>query len=320
MARLQVICVLCAAAFILNFGTAFAQDYPNKPIRMFTAGVGGGNDFLARLIAPGLSSSMGQPIVIENRGGAVTGPGDTVAKAAPDGYTLLLIGSNLWISPFLQKTPYDPVRDFAPVTMVGTVSNVLVVHPSVPARTVQELIALARQSPGQLTFASAGNGSSQHLSGEMFKVMTGVDMLHVPYKGAAPAVADILAGHVKLGFHNMPDVVPHLKSGGLRAIAVTASKRAAALPEVPTIAEAGVPGYAAEVWFGVFAPAGTPRPVVDRLHAELSNALTDPEIKGKLDALGNEVSGIGPDAFAAYVKTEVTRWAEIVSKAGVKSN
>ncbi len=325
-AALSLACaaVLSAAGFALQPLPAAAQAYPSQTVKLISPWPpGGSNDTFSRLIASRLSPALGQPVIVENRPGATGTLGvGQVARAPADGYTIVMGSSptHATAAAIYPTLTYDPVRDFAPVTMVGTVSNVLVVHPSVPAKTVRELIALAKQSPGTLTFSSSGNGSSQHLSGEMFKVMAGVDMLHVPYKGAAPAVADILAGHVKLGFHNMPDVVPHLKTGGLRAIAVTAARRAAALPDVPTIAESGVPGYAAEVWFGVFAPAGTPRPVIDRLHSEISRALADTEIKGKLDALGNEVSGMGPDAFAAYVKTEVTRWAEIVRKAGVKSN
>ena len=321
---LQLGLALLASIVALHPLQAVAQSFPEHPIKLISPWPpGGSNDTFSRLIASRLNKALGQPVVVENRPGATGTLGvGQVARAPADGYTIVMGSSptHATAAAIYPTLTYDPVRDFAPVTMVGTVSNVLVVHPSVPAKTVQELIALARHKPGELAFASAGNGSSQHLSGEMFKVMTGVDMLHVPYKGAAPAVADILAGHVKIGFHNMPDVVPHLKTGGLRAIAVTAARRAAALPDVPTIAESGVPGYAAEVWFGVFAPAGTPRPVIDRLHAEISKTLTDSEIKGKLEALGNEVSGIGPDAFAAYVETEVTRWAEIAKKAGVKQN
>jgi tripartite-type tricarboxylate transporter receptor subunit TctC len=330
MIRLNRVCspllvlMLVAAIGWMQPREARGQAFPEHPIKLISPWPpGGSNDTFCRLIASRLGKSLGQTVVVENRPGATGTLGVAqVARAPADGHTIVMGSSptHATAAAIYPGLSYDPVRDFAPVTMVGTVSNVLVVHPSVPAKTVQELIALARQNPGQLTFSSSGNGSSQHLSGEMFKVMAGVDMLHVPYKGAAPAVSDILAGHVKLGFHNMPDVVPHLKSGGLRAIAVTASRRTAALPDVPTIAESGVPGYAAEVWFGVFAPAGTPRPVVDKLHAEISQTLSDPEIKAKLDALGNEVSGKGPDEFAAYVKTEVSRWADIVTKAGVKPN
>jgi tripartite-type tricarboxylate transporter receptor subunit TctC len=308
----------------LQPSTAAAQAYPQQAIKFISPWpAGGSNDTFSRLIATQLAKSMGQPVLVENRPGATGTLGvSQVARAPADGHTIVMGSSptHATAASIYPTLSYDPVRDFTPVTLVGQVSNVLVVHPSVPAKTVQELIALARREPGQLSFASTGNGSSQHLSGEMFKVMTGTDMLHVPYKGAAPAIADILAGHVKVGFHNMPDVLPHVKSGGLRAIAVTAPRRAAAMPDVPTMIEAGVPGYEAQVWFGVFAPAGTPRPVVDRLHAEISKALADPEIRGKLEALGNEVSGIGPDAFAAYVRTEVGRWAAIVTKAGVKPN
>ncbi|HYF18945.1 MAG TPA: tripartite tricarboxylate transporter substrate binding protein [Ramlibacter sp.] len=315
---------LLASAAAVHPLHALAQAFPQQTIRFISPWpAGGSNDTFSRLIGARIAKSLGQPVVVENRPGATGTLGVAqVARAPADGYTIVMGSSptHATAAAIYPTLTYDPVRDFAPITMVGVVSNVLAVHPSVPARTVKELIDLARRSPGQLSFASAGNGSSQHLSGEMFKVMTGVDMLHVPYKGAAPAIADMLAGHVRLGFHNMPDVIPHLKTGGLRAIAVTAAKRAAALPDVPTIAESGVPDYQAEVWFGVFAPAGTPRPVVDRLHAEISAALTDPEIRGKLEALGNEVSGIGPDAFAAYVRSEVTRWAAIVAKAGVKPN
>lgn len=327
LSRLRLVLLgfaLSVSALTLHPREAAAQPFPAHPIKLISPWPpGGSNDTFSRLIASRLNAALGQPVIVENRPGATGTLGvSQVARAPADGYTIVMGSSptHATAAAIYPTLTYDPVRDFAPVTMIGTVSNVLVVHPSVRAETVQELIQLARQNPGTLTFASSGNGSSQHLSGEMFKVMAGVDMLHVPYKGAAPAVADILAGHVKLGFHNMPDVVPHLKSGSLRAIAVTAATRAAALPDVPTIAESGVSGYAAEVWFGVFAPAGTPPPIVDRLHEEISNALTDPEIKGKLEALGNEVSGIGPVAFGAYVKTEVTRWADIAKKAGVKPN
>jgi tripartite-type tricarboxylate transporter receptor subunit TctC len=303
---------------------ARAQAFPQRPVILVSPWpAGGSNDTFSRLIGARIAPALGQPVVIENRPGATGTIGvGQVARAAPDGHTLVMGSSptHATAQAIYPNLPYDPVRDFAPVTMVATVSNVLVVNPSVPARTVQDLIALAKQRPGALSFSSAGNGSSQHLSAEMFKVMTGVDMLHVPYRGAAPAIADILAGNVQLGFHNMPDVVGGVADGRLRALGVTGERRSAALPNVPTIAESGVPGYSAQVWFGVFAPAGTPRPIVDRLHAEISRAITDPEIKTKLDALGNEVSGLGPDDFGAFVRSEVTRWAEIARKANVQPN
>ncbi|WP_372624865.1 tripartite tricarboxylate transporter substrate binding protein [Falsiroseomonas sp.] len=284
---------------------------------------GGANDTFSRLIANRLSAALGQPVVVENRAGATGTIGVAhVARAPADGYTLVMGSSPthataLAIYPNL---PYHPVRDFAPVTLVATVSNLLAVHPSVQANSVRELIELARRQPGKLSFGSAGNGSSQHLSGEMFKVRADVDMLHVPYRGAAPALTDIVAGRVSLGFHNMPDMLPLVRSGQLRALAVTGERRAAVLPDVPTIAEAGLPGYSAQVWFGVFAPAATPRPVIERLHAEISRALGDEEIRSRLAALGNEVSGMGPEAFAQFVEGEVTRWADVVRRAGVQVN
>ncbi|WP_270933541.1 Bug family tripartite tricarboxylate transporter substrate binding protein [Falsiroseomonas oryzae] len=303
-------------------GTAVAQAWPQRTVTLVSPWPpGGSNDTFSRLIAQRLAAAFGQPVIVENRPGATGTIGAAqVARAPADGYTLVMGSSptHATAAAIIPGLTYDPVRDFAPVTMVATVQNVLVVNPALPVASVQELIALARREPGRLSFASAGNGSSQHLSGEMFKVMTGVDMLHVPYRGAAPAVADIVAGHIQLGFHNMPDVVTLVRSGQLRALAVTGERRAPVLPDVPTVAEAGVPGYAAAVWFGVFAPAGTPRPIIDRLHAEISRALADPEIKGRLDALGNEVSGMGPDAFAAYVRAEVGRWGDIVRRAGVQ--
>jgi tripartite-type tricarboxylate transporter receptor subunit TctC len=284
---------------------------------------GGSNDTFSRLIAARLAAAFGQPVIVENRPGATGTIGvGQVARAAPDGHTLVMGSSptHATAQAIYPQLSYDPVRDFAPVTMVATVQNVLVVHPAVPARSVAELVALAKAQPGKLTFASSGNGSSQHLSGEMFKVMTGTELLHVPYRGAAPAVADIVAGHISLGFHNMPDVVALVRGGQLRALGVTGEARAPVMPDVPTVAESGVPGYAATVWFGVFAPAGTPRPVVERLHREIAAALTDPEIKTRLDALGNEISGMGPEGFAAFVRTEVGRWGEIVRRAGVTAN
>jgi tripartite-type tricarboxylate transporter receptor subunit TctC len=303
---------------------AQSAPFPQRAITLVSPWPpGGANDTFSRLIGGRLAAAFGQPVVVDNRPGATGTIGvGQVARAPADGYTLVMGSSPthataLAIYPNL---PYHPVRDFAPVTMVATVSNLLAVHPSIPVTTVRELIELARREPGRLSFGSAGNGSSQHLSGEMFKVMAEVDMLHVPYRGAAPALTDIVAGRVSLGFHNMPDMLPLVRSGQLRALAVTGDRRAAVLPDVPTIAEAGLPGYSAQVWFGVFAPAATPRPVVAALHAEIARALGDEEIRRRLDALGNEVSGMGPDAFARFVEAEVTRWAEVVRRAGVQAN
>ena len=214
--------------------------------------------------------------------------------------------------------PYDPLRDFSAVTLVGSVPNVLVLHPSVPAKTVKEFIAVAKARPGKLNFASTGNGTSQHLSAELFKFMAGLDMVHIPYKGTAPALTELVAGQVDLAFENMPALIPHIQAGRLRALAVTTTKRSAVMPELPTIAEAALPGYDASVWFGVFAPAGTPRPVVDRLHGEILKALQTQDLKSRMVAMGTDVSGMGPDDFSAYVRKEIPKWANLVKAAGVK--
>lgn len=301
-----------------------AQTWPERPIKLVSPWpAGGSNDTFSRLLATRLTTTLRQPMIVENRPGATGTLGvGQVARAPADGYTIVM-GSSPTHSTALSIYPqltYHPVKDFAPVTLVGSSANALVVHPSMPARTVAELIALAKAQPGKLTYASTGNGSSQHLSAELFKTMVGVDMLHVPYKGAAPAISDMVAGHVNLGFHNIVDVLPHVKAGTLRLLAVTSAKRTKALPDTPTIAESGVPGYAAEVWFGVFAPAQTPRPIVDRLNREIVAALAEPEIRTKFDAVGMDVVGSGPEAFARYLQEEVTKWSDIVRRADVKPN
>ncbi|MBN9410559.1 MAG: tripartite tricarboxylate transporter substrate binding protein [Burkholderiales bacterium] len=317
-------CTLMAAMAAAFAVPAMAQAWPDRPVKLVSPWPpGGSNDTFSRLLATRLTTTLGQPVVVENRPGATGTLGvGQVARAPADGY-LLVMGSSpthATATSIYPQLNYNPVKDFAPITLVGSSANALVVHPSVPARTVAELIALAKAKPGTLTYASTGNGSSQHLSAELFKAMAGVDMLHVPYKGAAPAISDIVAGHINLGFHNMVDVLPHVKAGTLRALAVTSSTRARPLPDVPTIAESGVPGYMAEVWFGVFAPAHTPRPIVERLNREIVAALADPEIRSKFDAAGMSVVGNSPDEFARYVQEEVTKWSDIVRRADVKPN
>ncbi|WP_159592284.1 Bug family tripartite tricarboxylate transporter substrate binding protein [Hydrogenophaga sp. BPS33] len=312
------------ACGIAPIAHAQALAWPALPIKLVSPWpAGGSNDTFSRLLATRLTTSLGQPVVVDNRPGATGTLGvSQVARAPADGYTLVMGSSptHATAPSIYPQLSYNPIRDFAPVTLVGSSANVLVVHPSLPVRSVSELITLARSQPGKLSYASAGNGSSQHLSAELFNAMAGVQMLHVPYKGAAPAITDIVAGHVSLGFHNMVDVLPHVKAGTLRLIAVTSAKRSKALPDAPTIAESGVPGYQAEVWFGVFAPAQTPRPIVDRLHREFTQALAEPEVRGKFDAAGLEVVGSGPEAFARYLQEEVTKWSDIVRRADVKPN
>ena len=303
-------------------GPAAAQSYPVKSIRWISPWpAGGANDIFSRAIGQKIAESLGQQVLVDNRPGAAGTIGsDIAAKAPADGYTLVMGSSPTHaIAPALYPAlPYDPVRDFAAVTLVGSVPNVLVLHPSVPAKTVKEFIAVAKARPGKLNFASTGNGTSQHLSAELFKFMAGLDMVHIPYKGTAPALTELVAGQVDLAFENMPALIPHIQAGRLRALAVTTTKRSAVMPELPTIAEAALPGYDASVWFGVFAPAGTPRPVIDRLHGEILKALQTQDLKSRMIAMGTDVSGMGPDDFSAYVRKEIPKWANLVKAAGVK--
>ena len=301
---------------------ATAQAYPAKPIRWISPWpAGGANDIFSRAIGQKIGESLGQQVLVDSRPGAAGTIGsDIAAKAPADGYTLVMGSSPTHaIAPALYPAlPYDPLRDFSAVTLVGSVPNVLVLHPSVPAKTVKEFIAVAKARPGKLNFASTGNGTSQHLSAELFKFMAGLDMVHIPYKGTAPALTELVAGQVDLAFENMPALIPHIQAGRLRALAVTTTKRSAVMPELPTIAEAALPGYDASVWFGVFAPAGTPRPVIDRLHGEILKALQTQDLKSRMIAMGTDVSGMGPDDFSAYVRKEIPKWANLVKAAGVK--
>ena len=303
-------------------GPAKAQDYPTKPIRLVVPfAAGGATDVLARLVGERLTASLGQQVVVDNRPGAGGNIGsDLVARAEPDGYTILMgaVGTHAINPSLYPKMPYDPVKDFAPVTLVASVPNVLVVNPEVPANSVQELIDLAKAKPGELNFASSGNGTSIHLSGELFKAMTGTDIVHVPYKGSGPAVTDLLGGQVQMMFDNMPSSLPHVKAGKLRALGVTSAKRSPALPEVPTIAEAGVPGYDATSWFGILAPAGTPEPVVTRLQGAIVQALGEPEMRQRMADLGAEPVGDTPAEFGQFIAAEIAKWAKVVNDAGVK--
>ena len=316
--------ILAASILGCAFGAAVAQPYPAKPVRWVSPWPpGGANDIFSRAIAQKLAEAFGQPVVVENRPGAAGAIGtEAVAKAPADGYVLTLGSSPTHaIAPSLNPNlPYDPLRDFEAVTLVAVVPNVLVVNPSLPVTSVRELIALAKQRPGTLNFASAGNGTSQHLSAELFKVMAGVNMVHIPYKGTAPALAELLAGQVQLAFDNIPALLPHIQAGRLRALAVTPATRSVSLPDLPTVAEAGLPGYDASVWFGVFVPAGTPRPVVQRLHAEIARALAAPDLKGRMAAMGAEVSGMGPDEFREFWRKEIPKWAGVVKAADIKGN
>jgi tripartite-type tricarboxylate transporter receptor subunit TctC len=302
--------------------TAGAQVYPTKPIRLVVPfPPGGTTDILAREVGQRLSLSLGQSVVVDNRPGAAGNIGsELVAKSAPDGYTLLMatVGTHAINPSLYAKLPYDHVKDFAPVILVASVPNVLEVTPSLPVYSVADLIKLAKEKPGQINFASSGSGTSIHLSGELFKTMAGVDMTHVPYKGSAPALADLIGGQVQVMFDNLPSSLPQIKAGKLRAIAVTSAERAPALPNVPTIAESGLPGFEATSWFGLVAPAGTPPAIVVRINTDVNQWLQSSEAKEKLLAQGAVAAGGTPEQFAAYIHAETEKWARVVKASGAR--
>ena len=312
---------LCALCALFAGGEAAAQAWPVKPVRLVVpSSPGGGTDISARLIAPRLSQELGQQVVVENRAGAGTMIGsEAVARAAPDGYTILMGISTLTINPhILRKLSFDAMKDLAPVSQAVVLPNMLVSHPSLPAKSVKELVAFARARPGQLNFGSAGVGTNPHLCMELFLAMTGAKMVHVPYKGVGPASVDLVAGHVSLMMANMLTAGPHMKSGRLRGYGVTGSRRSAAAPGYPTIAEAGVPGYEAVQWYGVLVPAATPREIVTRLHGALARALGDPAMKERFAADGAETIGNTPEEFAAVMRNDFVKWGKVVKAAGIK--
>lgn len=303
-------------------GSAFAQGYPAKPIRIVVPfAPGGATDLIARVVGQKIGDSMGQQVTIENRLGASGMIGaDHVAKSPPDGYTLLMASTaEIAINPSLYpKMTYDPAKDLAPVTLAGVTPLILVVNPGSPAGSVAELVAHAKAKSGSLSYASAGNGSVQHLSGELLKMLTSIDMVHVPYKGAAPALSDLLGNQVGLFFSGMPPAMPHVKSGKLRALAVTTSKRSPAAPDVPTMAEAGVAGFDISNWFGVFAPAGTPDDVLNKLNAEIVKALALPDVKERLSSQGAETVGNTRGEFTAFIRAEMVKYEKLIRMSGAK--
>ena len=311
-----------ALVAMLAATSAFAQTYPSKPIRIVVPYPPGGfNDTLGRTLAAKFTESWGQPAVVENKPGGNTLIGsDFVAKSAPDGYTLLVVAFPFSVVPSLFKTmPYDTVKDFAPVILAATSPNLLVVNPQLPVKSVGELVALAKAKPGTLSYASTGNGSSNHISMELFKTLAGVDIVHIPYKGSAPAVTDLLGGQVMLMFDNVPNVLPQVKAGRLRALGTSGAQRSALAPDVPTVAEAGVPGYELTVWFGLVAPAGTPREVVQKLNAEVAKILAMPDVRERFMAQGVEPLGSTPEQFGEHIKAQMTKWSKVVRDAGVKA-
>jgi len=320
---LLLIVICSSAAFAQNSGST-AADYPNRPIRLIAPfATGGSTDVLARAIAPELSKRLGQQVIVENRTGAGGNIGiDAVAKAAPDGYTIGMAspGPIVVNVTLLSSLPYDPIKDLAPIAMVADLPIVLVANSSVQANNVKELIALERANPGKLSFASAGTGTTMHLSGELFNVMAGTKLVHVPYRGGGAAIADILGGQVQLGFLDLPSVAGQVKGGRIKLLAVGNNKRAQSEPELPTIAESGVAGYETSGWFGVVAPARTPAAIIARLNTEIVNVLNMPSVRDYLLKQGIEPRTSTPEQFAAFIKSEIPKWAEVIRFAGVKVN
>ena len=313
-------CVL-ASALVVTLPAA-AQDYPKRPIELVVPFVAGGTtDNIARLMAQRFSESWGQTVVVNNRaGGGSTIGTNAVAKAPPDGHTLLVTTIGFAINAGLQKLPYDPIGDFTPIAELASLPLVLVVHASVPATNLQEFIALAKSKPGGWDYASSGTGTSPHLAAEMFKSMAGIELVHVPFKGNAEAMNSLMGGHVKIYFALVPAVLQHIKTGALRAIAVTTEERLPYLPDVPTIAELGFPGYEISSWQGVFAPAGTPKDVVGKINGELVRMLNVPEIRRRILQDGADPVGSTPDAFATRVKNEITKWTKVIKTSGIQAS
>jgi len=318
--------LLAAATSVMavSTGSVWAQTpaspFPSKPIRIVVAlASGGGVDTTARFIGQRFTDAWGQQVVVENRPGAGgTIAAELVARSAPDGHTLLVNSSGHVITASLYRLSYDPVRDFAPITLAALSPSVLVVHPSLPVRSVKELVALARARPGELLWSSSGTGSAQHLAMELFVRLAGVKMLHVPYKGTAPSITDLIGGRVSVTTASIVSTMPQVRAGRLRAIAVTSNKRSQAQPDLPTVAESGVPGFGVDQWYGLFAPAGTPKEIVARLYGEVSRSLSQPEVREKLLGVGLEVVGSTPESFTDYARAEMNRWAKLVRESGVK--
>jgi tripartite-type tricarboxylate transporter receptor subunit TctC len=321
MKRQWSICIAATAALLGVAHHAAAQaPYPVKPIRLLVGfPPGGTNDIAARVLAPKLSEYLGQMVVVENRAGASTAIASELgARAAPDGYTLLLNAPNHATNPALRKLPFDSIRDFAFITLVAESQNLVVVHPSFPPRSIKELIAFSKkQPPGSINYGSSGTGTTVHLSAELFQFMTGIKWTHIPYKGGGPAVIELLAGQHVIYFGNVPTVILHARSGRLRALAVTGPKRTTAAPEIPTVAEAGVPGYEVTTFYGISAPAKTPRAIIDRLHTEIVRGLNSPDLRERLQDLGADPVGNTPEQYLAFMQNEIAKWTKVIRAAGI---
>ncbi len=302
---------------------AAATAYPTKLIRLIDGfPPGGGSDLVSRTLAEKLAERFGQPVVVENRAGAGGSIGaELVAKAAPDGYTVLVCtASSMGVNPALRKLPYDAVRDLMPVSLVSRLSYLLVVHPSLPAKTAKDLIRMAKERPAMITYSSSGTGSASHLAMELLKSMAGVNLTHVSYKGSAQAAIDLVGGHVQAGFNNMVTSMPQVKAGKLRALGVSGPTRSSAMPDVPTIAEAALPGYEALQWYGVLLPARTPKPILDRLHQEVVGVLQLPDVRARLTREGGDIVGSTPEDFGAYIKPEITKWTKVIKAADIRAD
>jgi tripartite-type tricarboxylate transporter receptor subunit TctC len=314
--------LLLIAACAVYAGGALAQAYPNKPIKMIVGfPPGGGTDVVARVISAKVQEWWGQPVTVENRPGATGTIGaDAVAKSPPDGYTLIMghVNSTGLAPNLFPKLPYDPIKDFAAVSYVGYVPNVLAVHPSVGVKSVKELIALLKANPGKYNYASSGNGSTQHIAGEVFKQLTGTSIVHVPYKGSGDAIKDLLAGVVAMNFDTMPPVMPHIQAGKLRGLAISTPRRLAQLPDVPTFAEEGITGFDVTNWYGVMAPGGTPREIVAKLNADINKAMQLPEVRTRLEGVGTQLREMSVAEFEAFMKAEVAKYAKIIKDTGVR--
>ena len=321
MPRMHALLLKTAGLMLAFTAAAAAQEYPTKPVRLIVPFPPGAiNDTVGRMIATQLSARLGKQVVVDNRGGAGGVIGSELAANAPkDGYTLLVVSLVNAVNPWLYKLPYDPIKSFAPIATVASAPNLLVVNPELPAKSVAELVALAKQKPGQVQYASGGVGSFQHLGGELFKLAAGVDMLHVPFKGGGPAIIDVIGGHTKVVFTTTITGIPHVRAGKLRALGVGAKARSPILPEVPTIAEAGVPGYEAVNWIGIVAPAGTPAAIVAKLHKEISAIQDAPEVQKQFSTEGLEVLRMSSAEFGDYMVKEMGKWERVVKDGGIKA-
>jgi len=311
------VCALWAAMAFLRVDVAAGQDYPSRPVRIVTTGIGGGGDFVARLIGQSISGPLGQQVIIDNRASGVI-PGEIVVKAPPDGHMLLVASNSFWIGPLLEKTPYDPVRDFAPIALTSSAPNILVIHPSLPAKSVRELIALAKARPGELNYATSATGGSAHLAGELFRHMAGINIVRIPYKGTTVATIDLTGGHVQMMFSTAATVTPLIQAGRLRALAVSSAQPSGVFPGLPTVAASGVPGYETAQFTGVFAPARIPAAIVTRLNQEIVRALGQADIREKFLRGGVETVGSTPAQLATTMTSEVARIGKLIKDAAIR--